>query len=1130
MGRTTNRQPVTFAIPTSPNYKFLNITEFKGLNITDNPFIASADSASDCLNVYVDESNALTTRPRLEKIFNIEGIKKVLHTYALDSATIFQVLTKDDRVKLYQYTDTAITPIDTIRFDLKEDKYCVFEKDDVYYVTGNGIYASYTNHDLVLKKIEDAYVPVRYIGDVLTDKLVEDEDRNILTKKYRIAYSWDTKSNPSKIYENNGVLIDNEYHKTRESNRITYNTFSHPDGMFESSNGDVFKIGVTYSYHNELGTMRVVSKFIEKNYWRVVLRGGQIAFNDKDINSLIDVGNLSGWIVSVNSDTEIEVVLPMYYKAHDSSFALNGDVSDVSIYRDFYDLTELKTTNKIEEHQKIRFGGKVIGISPNGNVVAFGNHNRTGMVIINRVTKEKRYLFYDESINLADKVYSHNVINSCVISNDMSSVLVVLSPTTNIKTETGDWVYDWKLVSYSYNYDSVKYVSNDLYENKTHTLLYSSDIELKYDETNDKALIYAPGVSNELLYINSLASNPTEIVKKWNRLWNSDVLSFSKDLSVIYNIQNGVLRLGLITDAVDVSEVSCDLNGLVVTQQALSDSNLFMFATEQSVYGYDATNNTYYKMYDLTNIPVDDYYNHNTITSHLLSKNNVLYRTTTQWNGPEHSVPSMDNYSLIAWVSDSLEFSPNDSLVVEYTDGSVESNNTEEALIGGNFDEIGTDVGKLWLDEYDNIYGVTVRVYSNDLSVNYDIPISLSDLNFFKTRDVTTLEGKYSWTYNKEYNTFSLRALTEDIVGKQFEILVVFSKNKNETEDLKFNSLIRFQNNFWFYGNDNIIRWSDNNDPTYIPENNHKLLGDSEDAVNDMLVVSHDTALAFKKDNIYVINPVVVGDYSTYSFVEAKSQIGSSSPNSAIISPLKELPMFVNTTGIYGLQQLQNVQSTDRLAVLYSERINPKFLLEENISTIKTARHLYWTLFLIAKEKSTGIYVLDDRNNEWFYWELPIRATSIWERNDSVYLCDATGGVYVFKTTDIINKRNGDSEYYDSGHKTIKWYWKSQILPLGTINYSKKLLETTFVLSDTDSLDEYGINYTFKAYRKLASETSPTTISDSLNYVQSVTKRTMVHRFKFLQIDISNIEDDKNNNKFRLIGLGLKYTLLEGLR
>ena len=82
---------------------------------------------------------------------------------------------------------------------------------------------------------------------------------------------------------------------------------------------------------------------------------------------------------------------------------------------------------------------------------------------------------------------------------------------------------------------------------------------------------------------------------------------------------------------------------------------------------------------------------------------------------------------------------------------------------------------------------------------------------------------------------------------------------------------------------------------------------------------------------------------------------------------------------------------------------------------------------------------------------------------------------------------------------------------------------------DSDSTDDYGLNYKFKVFRKLASESDATTITNRLNYIQSVTKKTIIPRFNFLQFELSNIDEDYNNNKLRIVGLGLKYELLAGL-
>ena len=176
---------------------------------------------------------------------------------------------------------------------------------------------------------------------------------------------------------------------------------------------------------------------------------------------------------------------------------------------------------------------------------------------------------------------------------------------------------------------------------------------------------------------------------------------------------------------------------------------------------------------------------------------------------------------------------------------------------------------------------------------------------------------------------------------------------------------------------------------------------------------------------------------------------------------------------------------------------------------------------------------MDNRTTSWFYWELPINLLNIFVKDDTTHLVDAKGNVYILTTTDIPSEFvQGKLNYYDDGHKIIDWFWNSQILSLNTINYSKRLIDTTFILTDTDTQDNYSLDYKFKAYRKLVDETDYTTLQNDIKYVQSVTKKTLIPRFKFLQIELSNDKSDDwdDYNKVRLIGLGLKYVLLEVMR
>ena len=202
---------------------------------------------------------------------------------------------------------------------------------------------------------------------------------------------------------------------------------------------------------------------------------------------------------------------------------------------------------------------------------------------------------------------------------------------------------------------------------------------------------------------------------------------------------------------------------------------------------------------------------------------------------------------------------------------------------------------------------------------------------------------------------------------------------------------------------------------------------------------------------------------------------------------------------------------------------------------------MYWTYIILPYEKLTKVYLLDNRTNSWYYWELPIKLLNAFAKDNRAEFVDADGNIYYLTTTDIRNMGFDTqlvTEYYDCGKKLIPWYWQSQVLYLGTMNYAKRLVNTTFILTDTDTQDGYGLQYSFKVFRKLASSVPEKELSGELNLVRSTTKKTNLSKFGFLQLKLSNITEESQgteaekayrNNKLRLVGLGLKYVLLEGL-
>ena len=358
---------------------------------------------------------------------------------------------------------------------------------------------------------------------------------------------------------------------------------------------------------------------------------------------------------------------------------------------------------------------------------------------------------------------------------------------------------------------------------------------------------------------------------------------------------------------------------------------------------------------------------------------------------------------------------------------------------------------------------------------------------------------------------------------------------------LKGKLFTRFDNNYWIASGNRYYR-SQNNNPTYFPITEYNDLGDANSDITGFNLANDTTLIAYKNDKVFLIQQFTTSDNDTkYAITESKNTVGNTAVGAPIVTTLTEIPLQINYDGVYGLSQLSNVSSTERIADLMSEPINERWLKidDDILQNAKTLNRLYWTYIILpdVSSEKTMIYLLDNRTTTWYYWELPIVVAHAFVKNNITELVDNKGLIYKLTTSDILDINYSDEQvtkYYDEGMLLIPWFWQSQILPMGTMNYSKRLVNTTFILTDTDDNDGYGLQYQFKVFRKLASSTPEKELSDKLTLVRSTTKKTNISKFGFLQLRISNLTEQSRdfeafeNNKLRLVGLGLKYVLLEG--
>lgn len=432
--------------------------------------------------------------------------------------------------------------------------------------------------------------------------------------------------------------------------------------------------------------------------------------------------------------------------------------------------------------------------------------------------------------------------------------------------------------------------------------------------------------------------------------------------------------------------------------------------------------------------------------------------------------------------------------------------------------------------------------------ISYGISEGLSD-GAVKNKSTTyTLKRGKIFKTNYSPNEF-FEFSFDDLSSPRIEVIKQL-QNKDKDYELWFNlhldlrdnarNPFLFDNKVWLSSH-NRVYWSSGPDPTYYKITDYSDIGSSTEDITGFNLYNDSTMLIYKKKNIYVVSPLNTDYGLTYSFSETRNENGNEAPFSPTITPITNFPIHVNDDGVYVMRQTQNVLTDDSTTTLISSNIDRLWKKENDIQNISTINYKYWTLFFKPDDdnKQTRIFVLDNRNNSWFYWEIEnLVVNNITNGNKGLLMWDNQGNGYSFETSDIINVYTGRPEYYDLDYKIIKWHWTSQILHLGTLNYNKKLAWTNFIVSDTDFNEDYALNYKYYVYMDKQNVSNQMTTHGTLNYIKSNVLKTRLPRFDFLQIKLYNVDEllqesdnttisPEQNNKLRLIGLGFKYQLLE---
>lgn len=238
----------------------------------------------------------------------------------------------------------------------------------------------------------------------------------------------------------------------------------------------------------------------------------------------------------------------------------------------------------------------------------------------------------------------------------------------------------------------------------------------------------------------------------------------------------------------------------------------------------------------------------------------------------------------------------------------------------------------------------------------------------------------------------------------------------------------------------------------------------------------------------------------------------------------------------------ENVQTDDRILVPMTLALR-KFVasLLNETEKVVTAVYKYNALFFlnpVTKNGTVPTLVYNATSDSWWYWELPlnsIQQATITETNVKILgSTDAGYSIYDFYT-EYYDYNLGGLAYHiyadrilSNEPSQIEWFWKSSLLHFDSVDYRKQLLFTNFNLSERES-KEITFEYNFEVYDNEGFDSQSTTVETVVERTQCYSSRTMIARFRYLQLYLKNsgVEDDYSGcSRPKFSSISFKYRLL----
>ena len=294
----------------------------------------------------------------------------------------------------------------------------------------------------------------------------------------------------------------------------------------------------------------------------------------------------------------------------------------------------------------------------------------------------------------------------------------------------------------------------------------------------------------------------------------------------------------------------------------------------------------------------------------------------------------------------------------------------------------------------------------------------------------------------------------------------------------------------------------------YLP-NDYKKTFDS--SITGLHPISLSEMGVFLQDSIWYVQRMDDIYYATKSKLELGIKFGSDIITSYDGSRI----VFPTERGIVTLSYQDFVASTDQVLTFLSDAIHLQ-MREFCKQPVKLFKNDYW--IIVYRQDSNEFYILDSRNNSWWFWSIPVNVKKLLKYDDNSLLLSNDNNFYRF---DESNENYFD---YDGKRKQIDWHLESQKLHLSQINNYKHIVNMTFnSVIDTQPYLTFFLDV--KNYRKQIDEGKTENLSYSVENLRTYVQRLNYFKVNEFQYKLYSDNQDRYPLPLSLSSISIKYKM-----